>query len=504
MKKGIIASLFLCLSLITLRIYGQENIYISSDQFVNEGTEFHDKGEYEKAIASYQKVSKCDPNYALACYESALTYYYIDKYEEALAKCKEALSLDYDKAFVYSLMGSILDETGKENEGIELLTAASKKWPYNQNILYNLAVCYLNTGRPLQAEEILIKSVLINPYHSRTHLGLAKANYMMGHIAQSYLAYNMVLLLNPSVNNLAAYEEAISQKSKLKNQEYKYPYPKNVNSEKWDEIKGLLQSELAFNKDFDYDYEYNYTSGRQSLMLFRKLTFEPSDTSIYNRLYARLFVDINQKAGFETYLNYILKNIKNDNVAKWSDKNKDKLDSFVNRAQSFLNHGRLYGFSYQDEQNTKQTYHYDEKGNLGSIGELSGKNENVKNGTWLIIGDDGYISERGGYKNNKAEGEWMIYWPDGTIKNHLNFANDKLEGTNKVFHPNGTLEESYSSKSGKKEGIFESYTPSGSIIVKNSYSEDLADGPGVYYNYNEGFKRAFTYNKGPRRHKHES
>lgn len=268
MKKGIIKSLLLCLSLITLRAYGQEAIYLSSDQFVNEGIEFHDKAEYDKAISSYQKVSKSDPNYALACYESALTYYYTDKYEEAMAKCREALSLDYEKAIVYSLMGSILDDTGKQNEGIELLTAALKKWPYNQNILYNLGVCYLNTDNPLKAEEILLKSVSINPYHSRTHLALAKANYMMGRIAQSYLAYNMAMLLNPTVNNLAAYEEAISQKSKLKNQEYKYPYSKNVNSEKWDEIKGLLQSELAFNKDFDYDYQYNYTSGRQSLMLF--------------------------------------------------------------------------------------------------------------------------------------------------------------------------------------------------------------------------------------------
>jgi len=496
MKKGIIASLFLCFSLITLRIYGQENIYLSSDQFVNEGIEFHNKGEYDKAITSYQKVSKCDPNYELACYESALTYYYIDKYEEALAKCKEALSLDYDKAIVYSLMGSILDDMGKENDGIELMTAALKKWPYNQNLLYNLAICYLNTDRPVQAEEILIKSILINPYHTRTHLGLAKANYMMGRITQSYLAYNMVLLLNPSLNNIAAFEEAISQKPKLKIQEYKYPYSKNVNSEKWDEIKGLLQSELAFSKEFDYDYDYNYTTGRQSLMLFRKLTFEPSDTSIYSRLYARLFVDIYQKVGFETYLNYILKNTNNDNVAKWSTKNKDKLDSFVNWAQSFLNQGRLYGFSYQDEQNTKQTFHYDEKGNLVSIGELSGKKGDVKNGNWLIIGDDGYISEKGVYLNNKAGGEWLVYWPDGIIKNRLNFVNDKLEGTNKTFYPNGALEKNYNSKSGKKDGISETYTHSGFLTIKNSYSEDLANGPGVYYNYNEGFKRAYTYNNG--------
>lgn len=243
----------LCFSLITLQTNGQENIYLSSDQFVTEGIEFHEKGEYDKAIACYQKVSKCDPNYERTCYELALTYYYVDKYDEALAKCKEALSLNYDEVYVYSLMGTILDETGKGNEGIEILTAALKKWPYNQNLLYNLAVCYLNTDRPIQAEEILIKSVLINPYHSRTHLALAKANYMMGRITQSYLAYNMVLLLNPSVNNVATFEEAISQKSKLKNQEYKYPYSKNVNSKKWDDTKDLLQSELAVSDDFDYE-----------------------------------------------------------------------------------------------------------------------------------------------------------------------------------------------------------------------------------------------------------
>jgi uncharacterized protein len=496
MKKGIITSLFLCFSLITLRVYGQENIYLSSDQFIDEGIEFHNNGEYDKALTSYRKVSKCDPNYELACYEMALTYYYSNKDEEAIAKCREALSLNYDKAIVYSLMGSILDEMGKQNEGIQILTAASKKWPYNQNILYNLAVCYLNTDMPVQAEAILLKSALINPYHVRTHLGLAKANYMMGRIAQSYLAYNMVLLLNPSLNNLGAFEDAISQKPKLKNQEYKYPYPKNINSAKWDEIKGLLQSELAFNKEFDYDFEYNYTTGRQSLMLFRKLAFEPSDTSIYNRLYARIFVGIYKKAGFETYLNYILKNIKNENVDKWSKNNQNKLDSLVNWAQSFLNKGRLYGFSYQDEQNLKQSFHYDEKGNLISIGELSGKNGDIKKGTWLIISDDGLLSEKGNYIDNREEGEWLVYWPDGTIKNRLNFVNGKLDGTIKSFYPNGALESNYNAKSDKKNGTFESYTHSGLMTVKNSYSDDVANGSGVYYNYSEGFKREFTYKDG--------
>ncbi len=493
MKKGSVALLLLWISLTSPVTYCQEKIYLSSDQFVNEGIELHNKGEYDKAIACYQKVSKCDPNYEMACYEMALTYYYIDKYDEALAKCREAQSLNYDKAYLYSLMGSILDETGRQNEGIELLNSALKKWPYNQNILYNLAVCYLNTGRPLEAEGILIKSILINPYHNRTHLALAKANYQMGRIAQSYLAYNMALLLNPSVSNIAAFEEAISQKPKLKIQEYKYPYAKDVNPGKWDELKDLLQSELAFRNEFDYDFEYNYTVGRQSLMLFRKLTFDPADTSIYNRLYARLFVDIYQKTGFETYLNYILKNTNNDGVAKWSDKNQDKLKAFVSWAQAFINQGRLYCFSYQDEQNSRQTYHYDEDGNLVSIGELSARNGNIKNGPWLIISNYGDISEKGVYVNGKAQGEWLVYWPDGTLRNHLNFKDDLLDGKIQTFHPNGAVDRSYLTRSGKKAGINESYSHSGLLINRNSYSDDKAEGPGIFNSYKEGFVRKYNY-----------
>jgi len=495
MKKVSIVLLIFWLSLPGVRSYCQDKIYLSSDQLINDGIELHNKGEYDKALACYKKVSPSDPNYGMACYETALTFYYQDKYDEALSKCREAESIDYDKAFLYSLMGTILDDMGKREEGIELLTTALKKWPYNQNILYNLAVCYLNTDRPVQAEEILVRSILINPYHTRSHLGIAKANYQMGRLAQSYLAFNMVMLLNPSAGNISVFEEAISQKPKLKNQEYKYPYPKNFNSAKWDEIRDLLQTELSFRNDFDYDFEYNYTVGRQTLMLFRNLKYDPADTSIYNRLYVRMFSEIYQKTGFEVYLNYILKEVNKDKVAKWSEKNPDKLKTFVSWAQSFINQGRDYCFLYQNEQSAKKIYHYDEDGNLGSIGETTGKNGEVKNGPWITLGDNGSVSEKGVYKQDKAQGEWFVYWPDGTIKNRLNFRDDELEGPAQTFHPNGAVNKSYSTKSGKKQGVSEIYSHSGLLINRNTYTDDMTDGPGVYNDYSEGFVRNYTYKR---------
>jgi len=495
MKRPIISLFLISISLNTLQLKGQEDIYLSSDKFIDEGTELHDKGEYEKAIVSYRKVSKCDPNYAKTCYEMALSYYYLDKYPEAEAKCKEAIMLDYDQAYVYNLMGSLLDDQERQEEAIKVLSDALKKWPYNQSLLYNLAVCYINSDKPLKAEEVLLKSIRINPYHTRSHSALAKANYMMGRTAQAYLASSMVLLLNPSINSISSFEEMISQKSGLKSQEYNYPYPKSVNPEKWERLKDLLQSELAFNKDFDYNYDYNYLVARQSFMLFKNLTYETADTSLYNRLYARMFVSIYQKTGFETYLNYILQNTKNEDVAKWSNKYPDKLKSFISWAKDFLNNGRMYGFSYMDEQAAKQTYHYNDDGNLVSIGESSGKDGEVKNGTWLFISDDGYIKEKGNYTDSKAEGEWLVYYPDGTIKNRLPFLHDQLEGKVETFFPNGALQSTYNCKSGKKNGTYESFTHSGYVSFKDTYSDDVADGPGVYYNYDKRFKRTYTYKK---------
>jgi len=494
MKKGIFRVLFICGILSISNVYSQkETIYLSSDEYINEGIEFHNKGEYDKAINNYQKVSKCDPNYKLACYEIALSYYYQDKYEEALVKCKEAILLKYDESFLYSLIGSILDEMGKQEEGIALLTDALKKWPYNQNILYNLAVCFISNHQPDQAEKILLRSVLINPYHSRTHLALAKVNYMMGRIAQSYLAYSLLITINPTINNISSFEEAISQKPKLVNQEYKYPYSKNVDSKKWDEIKDLLQSELAFSDNFDYNYDVSYSITRQSLMLFQKLTFDPSDTSIYSRLYARFFVELYKKFSFEIYINYILKNTSNEKVVKWNEKNADKIKGFVDWAQTFLNKGRLYGFLYQDEKELKQTYHFDDNGDLTAIGEMDLKNSEVKNGSWLIIGKKGYISEKGIYKNDKTEGKWLVFWPNGNLRKQLAFMNDKLEGTSRIFYPNETLETIINYKSGERHGLFEKYSSSGLLTQKNNYVDGLTHGPGVFNNYDDGFSRSYTY-----------
>ena len=494
MRKGRIICFLIPIFFYSLELDAQyDSVYAASDNFISKGIELHNNGEYIKAIDKYSKVCKCDPEYGRACYEMALSYYYIDSIDAALDKCNEAIFLKYNDVAVYSLKGSMLDNSGRSEEGIAILSDALTRWPYNQTILYNLAVCYLNINQPLKAEEILLKSILLNPYHMRTHLGLAKANYMMGRITQSYLAYNMALLLSPSISNISAYEDAIEKKPSLVSQAYKYPYPKNIDSRKWDDLTGLLLSDIAFNDDFDYDYDVSYLITRQSLMLFRKIKFDPADSSLYNQLYVRLFSTIYQNDDFEVYLNYLLKNTNNSKVADWINKNSDKLNKFVSWAQTFLNEGRSYGFSYASEKQGKKKYQFNDKGDLTAIGITENNHGNIKQGDWINLRVDGSVSERGKYLNDKSEGEWLVLWPNGKIKRRLSYKNDKLDGKSYYYFPNGSIQDTIDYVSDDINGKLNRYTPSGFLVLVNNYSNGKANGPGLYNNYEQGYTRKFNY-----------
>jgi len=460
----------------------------NSHLLIEKGIGLHDEGKYDEAIRIYNSISKCDPNYWWACYESALSYYDLDKPEAALSLCRESEDLNPENAATTALTGSILDDLGKTTEAIEYLTNALTKWPYNQGLLYNLAICYTKSGQLENAEAILIRSIRINPYHKANHLLLGKINFYMGRIAQSYLAYNMAILLNPRVSYINEFEKAITGKIDTLSHPYKYPYPVGTDHKKWDELKWLIQSQLSFKEGFEYDYKVSFLTIRQSLMLFRKMSFETSDTSLYNQFYVRFYSELMNKDYFETYLNYSFKNTDNKIVAGWLNDNQQKIDGFIKWAQTTINSYRNFGFSTLNENKNEVVYHYNDKGNLTSIGKLKTGPPELRYGDWLIINEDGNIDENGPYVDNKLEGNWLIYWPNGQVKQRLIFRDDKLNGNILTYHPNGVIAGKFPFINGKKEGLHEGFLSSGKLISSANYHDSKLDGKRLVLYVNNGYK----------------
>ncbi len=460
---------------------------------IEKGIALFDEGKYDEALSIYSKVDKSDPNYWWACYETALSYYNLNKLDAALQKCQESGNLNPEDVATIALTGSILDDMGKSAEAIEILRKALSTRPYNRSLLYNLAVSYLNAGDLEKSEETAIRNIRINPYHKNSHLLLAKVNFYMGRITQSYLAYNMAILLNPQVSFINEFEKAISGKLDSLSKPYNYPYPAGYDHRNWDECAWFLKSEMAFNNNFEYDYKINFLTTRQSLMLFRKLLFTPADTSIYSQFYTRFFTELVKNNYTETYFYYTLKNTGNKTVNDWYEKNTSKNDEFVNWAQTAVNNWKVFGFSTRNEADQIKTYHFNDDGKLSSIGTMKNSPDEIKYGQWINVNDDGWIQEKGPYVNNKLEGEWLLYWPNGNVKQKLHFKNDLLDGVVHTFYPNGAKSGIYHFVNGEKEGLHEEYTPSGRILSLISYKDGNLHGKKINYFYDDGYMREADY-----------
>ena len=465
----------------------------TGNDLVNQGVELYDKGKAEEAIKKYKLVSPYDPAYVLACYETALAYDDLSNYDAALLKCEESLALDSADVHALVMKGSILDELNRTKEAIKWLEGVEKKYPFNQNLLYNLGLCYLNNKEIQKAENILIKGLHYNPYHGSSHMALARINMMMGRKAQAYLAYNMGIMMNPRLDYVKRFEEAISGKMDSISKSYLHPYPQGYDHAKWDDLTGLLNAEVAFREDFPYDYKLNFLSCRQTFLLFQKMKFDEKDTTFYNQSYVRLFRKVCDNNDLETYLYYSLKNTDNQAVNEWQEKNKSKNDGFVDQIRTLIDLWKEYGFSSANEAKHQKVVHSTEKGTLESVGILTEAPQPSKEGPWYFISNSGAVNQKGNYKNNKREGEFKLFWWDGNLKQHLNYKNDLLDGQNYTFHPNGAKSGIYPRTNGITDGAEEEYDSAKNLISRTQYKNGKAVGKSLFTNYDTGFSREVSW-----------
>lgn len=468
---------------------------VNYHELIEKGIELFDKGEYNEAQNLYQKVHKSDENYTWACYELAFLYYQKKDYQLAVDKCKEAIGYDYDSPEVYSLLGSVLDDMGKPREGINVILPALEKWPYNQRLLVNLAICYMSVAEYDKAESILLKIIRFYPYHAKSHNLLGKVNIAMGRTAQAYYAFCAASLMNPTLNNIRDYESAIAGRMDTLIQRFKYSYSDNAEKKRWDEVKWFLESELAFSKKFEFKYKLDNIGTRQTQMLIQKSSYIEADTSLYNQLYIRFYKELMAQGLYETYTYYMLQNVGNEEVNQWNQKNKEKINEFVSWVQGTLNRWRSYAYNPKYEKKKQSFYHYYDNDGF-SIGMQNTVPDTTKEGYWLFVNNKGGLKESGKYFHNLAQGEYKLYWENSKIKQILNFKDNELDGACLTFYPDGAKEGLYDYKNGKIDGRSINYKPSGLISANENYKNGTLEGLSVRYRYSDGLISKVNYING--------
>lgn len=189
MKKQV---LIIGLVLISTLIYSQINV----DSLVQKGIQYHDNGQFDKAIETYKTALEIEPNSPMINYEIAMTYMYAKDYINSIKHSDKVIDLN-DKYILpaYITKGSCLDYMGKTQESIQLFEEGIKKFGDNHLLYYNLGCNYYNLKEYDKAEQALINAIKTKSDHASSHLLLGYLMTNKSQKVQSLLCLHYFLFL---------------------------------------------------------------------------------------------------------------------------------------------------------------------------------------------------------------------------------------------------------------------------------------------------------------------
>lgn len=170
----------------------------SLEDWVFKGIEYHELGQYDKAIETYKKALKIDKKSSLALYEMAYSYFAKKDYKNAIKYSGKVIKINKEHLLAaYLINGSALDLNGKTEKGIQILEKASKKYPTSHLVYYNLGVNYAKIAKYKASVKALETAISNESNHTSSHLTIAQIQLRLGKKAKAALSYYYFLLLEP-------------------------------------------------------------------------------------------------------------------------------------------------------------------------------------------------------------------------------------------------------------------------------------------------------------------
>lgn len=307
------------------------------EDYVKEGVQYHDEGQYDKAIKAYKKALKIDSKSPLINAEIALSYFTKGDYKKAIKHCDVVIKHNKDYLMqAYMTKGSALDMLGKSKESIELFKKAIKKTEGHYLLYYNLALNYYKINELDNAEKNVIKVIETNPQHSSSHLMLANIHNQRGNTIQTLLAVHYFLFLEPKTQRSPEAYRLLRKKfrgnvsrDKDKSDSINISFsPNDTNQFAAAELMiSMLEASKSLDKNKGKTDDEMFVENTGSFFKILGEMKEEKNNEIWWGFYTTFFYEIAKSDHLETYCMYITQS-GNKNAKKWVAKNESKLNDF--------------------------------------------------------------------------------------------------------------------------------------------------------------------------------
>ncbi|MCF7939503.1 MAG: tetratricopeptide repeat protein, partial [Spirochaetales bacterium] len=145
---------------------------MSAREWNSRGMELRDSGNFYDAIDAYQQALQINPNYTAPLLGSAVCYFSLGEYEQALVFAERARSISPRTIDILIMEARIRVALGELEEAESLFRGVLSREPNNLQAKLGLAELQIAEGRVEQAATWYVKALQQAPHHERSLLSL--------------------------------------------------------------------------------------------------------------------------------------------------------------------------------------------------------------------------------------------------------------------------------------------------------------------------------------------
>lgn len=330
---------------LSISLYGQEVDQV--EIFIKEGIALHDKGDYQGAIDSYDKALDLDEGNVDALYEKSYSLLSLKKYEACIQICKSLIEGEIDPQtlkLVYTTYGNALDGAGKPEASVKAYDEGLEIFPDYYHLYYNKGITLSQQSKYLEALGSFEQAAELNPAHASSHFAIGRIQLMNKQNIPSLLALCRFAVLEPQGGRAEANFPFLKQimsfgVEKTGKKSINITLDQNQLSdldskEKKENDFGSAYMILSLSSALDYDKKNKKKSKRELfLSKFESICSVMEETQegnfgFYWEHYAPYFIEMHKKEWLEVFSYILFANSDDPKVAKWLEKNSDKIEAF--------------------------------------------------------------------------------------------------------------------------------------------------------------------------------
>ena len=173
--------------------------YVSSAKLITEADSLMSIDSMNAALEKVEQINPGDTNYYTALLKKTYILSQLERYDEALVFCEEGISakeISDHQAFRLN-KGYTLNLKGEKKEAKKVYQELLKDYPFYKEASNNLAFQHLELKEYDSSYAAYKKHAKLYPFDINAHFNLGVFAFNEGNLTETFLAFNMIVLLEP-------------------------------------------------------------------------------------------------------------------------------------------------------------------------------------------------------------------------------------------------------------------------------------------------------------------